>query len=817
MKGSKGGKEGKKGDGESQRPQNHVSNKDPTKGESDNEVSPLPNYISPAWPVQSLIHGCIIGVVWDGPSTNDNEFVKEDVDISIGRSSAEASASLLAIEYADSKGGKQNINFPAVEQSLTAFNFGHRNQLNQQDGDFLFQQTLHGNTFRSLPGEYADEPLEEDLEAQPSENTISNLNEQSLGSGPNYFLPRKMIMNLTNTKRSTRHDEDRYQDHENGLKCRVTNNLFSWHGAGNYVCENISYKASIPFEINGLIHELCSIDRFATYASTTTTSNDKYDFIENIVYNWRGPELAKFPSTIGVNGWTQAWIPLFADVKYRNYILNIEDWKLGKADFELTDEMATLSDASSSSNWTTHTFRTPITVNSGRNLATKIKEFREEFIGMGRGAISGLNQLESILPNLDMVSIALDLNPEEAISTLSMDSDYSSIVEIETVTLIDAFGQTQVIDTLPGSLGSCEPEISLSLQTTQDDRFVLNKPRLQHPARLKFRFIDAHQNSSSGPNPVCGFILCDHLEWAIEVFDQNGEALGQLSLQERDIFAGDNQKSRTVWNPAPGSETQLGRPNDISNKHLREMFSNLVKHSMDDIGSTEISAGVLSCFMKLLDLTMDTIFSPPTEAENLPTIFAGRPIALVRAELELEVDGSTGQLEEMHEISLGSIDRSLDGLLGFFLDDDYTTFHSISNSMDDLSHSYIVHSSQVKIQAGQKKQLTLVIDPLAQVTARIGLLPERALHLKSEYRKEALAKIAPTYRFGPLLLDPTSISMPLPSLRQDVNWTWISKPTVSEWKEDNVSGDSQSAKIPEGRAVAWNGWLKIDPIETEQN
>ena len=95
-------------------------------------------------------------------------------------------------------------------------------------------------------------------------------------------------------------------------------------------------------------------------------------------------ELVKFPSTIGVNGWTQAWIPLFADVKYRNYILSTEDWKLGKADFELADEMATLSDANSSSDWTTHTFRTPITVNSGRNLAAKIKEFREEFIGMGR-------------------------------------------------------------------------------------------------------------------------------------------------------------------------------------------------------------------------------------------------------------------------------------------------------------------------------------------------------------------------------------------------------------------------------------------------
>ena len=39
-----------------------------------------------------------------------------------------------------------------------------------------------------------------------------------------------------------------------------------------------------------------------------------------------------------------------------------------------------------------------------------------------------------------MVSVALDLNPD-VISTLSMDSDYSSIIEIESITLIDAFGQ----------------------------------------------------------------------------------------------------------------------------------------------------------------------------------------------------------------------------------------------------------------------------------------------------------------------------------------------------------------------------------------
>ena len=96
-----------------------------------------------------------------------------------------------------------------------------------------FQQTLHGNTFRSLPGEYEDEPHGEDLEELPLQNTISNLNEKSLGSYPNYFFPRKIIMNLTNTKRSTRHDEDRYHDNEKGLNVELQITYF--HGMAQVI------------------------------------------------------------------------------------------------------------------------------------------------------------------------------------------------------------------------------------------------------------------------------------------------------------------------------------------------------------------------------------------------------------------------------------------------------------------------------------------------------------------------------------------------------------------------------------------------------
>jgi len=817
MKEAKGkDREYAKGDGKDSKPNVSHLGGNASEQEPKDDVSPLPNYISSEWPIQSLFHGCILGVEWNGGggefSTNKNTFVHEDVDISVGRSSAEATASLLALEYMETYGGSASVDFATIEHALTSFGLGFRDELNQQDGDFAFEQTLHRNTFRSLQGEYDDEPENTNIgpDGKPPEGTPLSLNEQSLGSSPNYFKPRKSVMNLTNTRRSTRHDEDRFHDHEEGLKCRVSWNYFEQVGA--LPCNRIPNNGGLPRDVHYLIDEMSSIHQFASTAEHSI-NQEMYDLIEQLVYDWRGPYLVNFPSTLGVNGWSQAWIPLFADIRYRRHTLEMRDWELGLADFHLKNEEEAMASLTTSNQWETDVFRTPFTTHSGQNLAAKIREFREEFSGSGRGQLSGLKLLEEMLPNLDMTSITLDFEPPASTNTSINDSISSSVIEIESVTIIDAFGQTQFINTLPGAQDSCVPEISLSLQTKQDDRFILNKPRLQHPARLKFRLIDAQGTSSSTPNPVCGFILCDHLEWAIEVFDHNGEPMGQLALQERDIFDGDNQKSRTKWDPAPGQETSLGQPNEIPNFHMKELFNSLVDHSIRDVGNEQTVTGVLSCFMRLLDSTMDTVYSSPTEAENLPTLFAGRPIALARAELELEIRDSNGPFENVYNASLGSIHRTLDGLLGYFIDDDYSTFYSISNSIEGLSHPFIIHSNQVTLKAGETKQLTLVFDPLSQITARIGVLPERVLQLKSEFRKEALARLAPTYRFGPLLIDPTNVAMPLPSLRQDVNWTWISKPTVPEWNEDSISNDDQNANIPVGRIVAWNGWLKIDPIE----
>jgi len=784
-------------------PEREKNNSDET------ENSPLPSYVSQDWPLQSIFHGSIISVEWNGGGgefkTNKNSFVKEDVDVAVGRNSAEATASLLALEYEDNN-PTNNVDFAKLERALTSFNLGYRNELNLQDGDFAFEQTLHRNTFLSIKGEYTDEP--DEVESTPDGKPIIegpiSLNEQSFGSSPSYFYSRKPVMNLTNTRRSTRHDEDRFHDGE-GLNCRISNCFFDYKNSGQ--CNPIPDNGGIPNEVHGLIEEMSAIHHFASVASLNSQPDDMFDYIEQLVLDSKN--LDNFPSTKGVNGWSQAWIPLFVDIKYRKHMLDFDRWKLGKSDFELKDEQNTLTELLISNAWVEETFRSPLTTNSALNLVDKINQFKVENSKLGIGKISGLNNLAKELSKLDISSITLDF--EQVTSTSS--GVISSISEIKEITIIDAFGQTQTINTLPNMPNSCVPEISLTLQTKQDNQFILNKPRFSSPARAKFRFIDA-ENRIEEINPVCGFILCDHLEWAMEVFDYAGESLGQLSLMERNIFDGLNQSGRVSWDPAPGQETRLGRPNEIPNQHLNMLFSQLIELSLEDVARSEnnVQPGILSSFMQLLDSTMDTIYTNPTESENLPSLFAGKPICIARAELEIEIMDSSNHTTPV-AISVGSIERTLDGVLGYFIDEDYTKFYSIANSNGDTNHPFIKYSNELSIIPGEKIQMTLVFDPLAKLTARTGLVPERILRLKPEYRKAPISKLAPTYRFGPLLIDPTNVAMPLPSLRQDVNWTWISMPKVNQWNEENIADDPQLASIPQDRIKAWNGWLKIDPIE----
>ena len=125
--------------------------------------------------------------------------------------------------------------------------------------------------------------------------------------------------------------------------------------------------------------------------------------------------------------------------------------------------------------------------------------------------------------------------------------------------LVDTFGQ--VVDLLgSGPDRPAEPALTSRPVTVPDQAgLVALPPRFAAPARLLLRFVDAAgplpsalETTDESARPVCGYLLPDHLDGALELYDADGLALGQL------LPALDGS-GRAVWEQAPGPADRRGR------------------------------------------------------------------------------------------------------------------------------------------------------------------------------------------------------------------------------------------------------------------
>jgi hypothetical protein len=82
--------------------------------------------------------------------------------------------------------------------------------------------------------------------------------------------------------------------------------------------------------------------------------------------------------------------------------------------------------------------------------------------------------------------------------------------------------------------------------------------------------------------------------------------------------------------------------------------------------------------------------------------------------------------------------------------------------------------------------------------------------VRREWVATALAKLAPTFRFGPVLVDPKRIRMPVANELQGT-WSWDHRSDVSTWADDPVTNATTDALLPADPASGTEGWLKLTP------
>ena len=86
--------------------------------------------------------------------------------------------------------------------------------------------------------------------------------------------------------------------------------------------------------------------------------------------------------------------------------------------------------------------------------------------------------------------------------------------------------------------------------------------------------------------------------------------------------------------------------------------------------------------------------------------------------------------------------------------------------------------------------------------------------MRRQWVADALARIAPSFRFGPVLVDPLRIRMPV-ATELHGSWTWNHRRDVTEWVDEPVTNVGGEALIGGAPAVAEEGWLTLRPHAQE--
>lgn len=399
----------------------------------------------------------------------------------------------------------------------------------------------------------------------------------------------------------------------------------------------------------------------------------------------------------------------------------------------------------------------------------------------------------------------------------------TGMMKIHRLRIIDTFGQIEDLDV--STILPSEP-----MDDGTEDPLINLPPRLMQPARVNFRWLSAdadqeEMNDHPATTPICGWVLANHLDNSLMIYDNAGKALG--SLVKKDA----GRSSSTDWAPAPGG-FGVRSVDNISNGHLQKMVKTIKEWGPD----------FLDDFITALDSAVENI-----EPENFArhqdlALLMGHPLALVRASVNLELKGlpvshqgwnefrqdlerttrdDNGFTEVRFPIRIGEYKQFNDGTVGYWKEtkkeyEDGVFFAPQSDDLKLKSTRLKTHRTHPEamvfyqtIQA-DPQILSLLIDPRGMVHATTGILPVKAINIPPDQYAEALQAIEITFLSTPVLTDAGKIHLPLPE-EAGYQWSWLQKNFQQQWSEVSSLGLLQKQAFVDefGREHAETIWKDL--------
>lgn len=420
--------------------------------------------------------------------------------------------------------------------------------------------------------------------------------------------------------------------------------------------------------------------------------------------------------------------------------------------------------------------------------------------------------------------------------------------------IVDSFGRVQkIIDA-----GTPRPIISQTMALSTQDKRALLAPRLVQPARLDFRWLSAKDDGQeslgdSDTSPICGFIVHNRLDRSLLIFgsgdaegSSSGRALGALQSVAN---AGGGEK--LVWASLPGrpnadQNAKPPGPTEIPNETLRNFVLGLLEGSQADPGLF----GKLRSILEQHEATADR-----AQDQGLLSVLTGRPLALVRASVKIELEGppvadhsapptdktnapqqnadqpaqETWAAPLRFPLRVGDRRIGPDGFVGCFIEDGspsaYQTLYrpseqGVETSIDDNSYLRPLALEVSCDSATKPTMLTLLLDPKRGVNLVSGILPATIVTLPPALVADAVSNLQMPFLVAPVLGErrsetaaTTGRNMPLPTNGHD-EWRWLvfaeqGQPAI----ETPIQNDTATAPSLSGIMALHEGWLTYWPTK----
>lgn len=350
-------------------------------------------------------------------------------------------------------------------------------------------------------------------------------------------------------------------------------------------------------------------------------------------------------------------------------------------------------------------------------------------------------------------------------------------------------------------------------------QFIQQAFGLVQPTRLDLRWVDAVKDDEEvgfvgDANPVCGWVLPNHLDQALSVYDQAGALLGEVR---------ENLQTSTVqWYQAPDAVNPVPTPGDIPNAHLSKFVVGL-------LAAQTAAASSFDNFMQVVDETLWLVDPLGGRSDQNLSVLIGRPLAVLRMSVgcslmgyaytnqswaDTFIDNDNGITQTPLQLRLGSLNLREDGVIGYFSAGQYGTFNSVHYPSGlDKSSPYVKQIGAngnylTMVPDAAESYITLLMDPRGSLHGATGVLPVKEVTLPKRFIEGPLKNMEITFRVGSLLTPVTVTEIPRLA-EQNGTWSWIYHTSPTDFNVTPITFTSANSRLSMPSTELKDGWLRF--------